>query len=83
MSRVTRSAFSRRSPSACGIGDFQRNRLAVDQPHPLDLAHRAALFHPQALGHPRAGRHVAQAVQAVDDLVAHLRHGLAQALQGC
>ena len=64
------------------VGDFQRNRLAVDQAHPLDLAHRAALFHPQALGHLRAGRHVAQAVQAVDDLVAHLRHGLAQALQG-
>lgn len=64
------------------VGDFQRNRLAVDQAHPLDLAHRAALFHPQALGHLRAGRQVAQAVQAVDDLVAHLRHGLAQALQG-
>ena len=56
MSRVTRSAFSSRSPIGLGqVGDFQRDRLAIDQAHAFDLRHDLAFGHLQTLGDELVG----------------------------
>ncbi|MNO83280.1 hypothetical protein D3C76_745810 [compost metagenome] len=64
------------------VGDFQRNRLAVDQPYPLDLRHGLAFGNLQAFGDQLVGGDEFEAAQAVDHLITATGHGLGEALQG-
>ncbi|MNS70438.1 hypothetical protein D3C72_1037810 [compost metagenome] len=64
------------------VGDFQRNRLAVDQTHPFDLRHGLAFGNLQTFGDQFVGGDEFETAQAVDHLVAAPGHRLGEALQG-
>lgn len=63
------------------IGDFQRDRLTVDQAYAFDLRDGFAFGNLQTLGDALVGRDEFEAAQAVDHLVATAGHRLGEALQ--
>ncbi len=63
------------------VGNFQRDRLAVDQAHAFDLRDDFTLGELQTLGHTLVGRNEFETAQAVDHFITAPGHRLGEALQ--
>lgn len=63
------------------VGDFQRDRLTIDQPYAFDLRDDLAFDDLQTLGDAFVSRDEFEAAQAVDHLVTAPGHRLGEALQ--
>lgn len=63
------------------VGDFQRDRLAVDQAHAFDLRDDFTFGHLQTLGDTLVGRNEFETAQSVDHFITAPGHRLGEALQ--